>query len=83
MSEVIIVAILGGITSIIGNWILSLKETRKDKIRRARREQFLDSKLEVIDKKLEEHNHYAEKLGSVEQSLVSIKKDIEYLRKEK
>lgn len=43
----------------------------------------LFKEMDDIKKRLDEHNHYAEKISGVEQSITIIQKDIEYLRKEK
>lgn len=83
ITEAIIVAIITGITTITGSFIVNHREINKEKIKRARREQYIDLILENIEKKLDEHNHYAKKFGEVEIALTGIKKDIEYLRKDK
>ena len=35
-----------------------------------------------IKHRVDQHNHYAEKFGSIEKSMVSMQKDIEYIRKD-
>lgn len=44
---------------------------------------YIGNRLTKIEKKLDEHNHYAEKFGEVKADITGIKKDIEYLRKAK
>lgn len=44
---------------------------------------YIGNRLTKIEKKLDEHNHYAEKFGEVKVDITSMKKDIEYLRKAK
>lgn len=82
ITEGIIIAVITGITSLLGNYILNRREITKEKINKAKREQYIELHLENIEKKLDEHNHYAKKFGEVEISLTKMKKDIEYLRKE-
>lgn len=81
--EAIIVACIAGVTSIIGNWLIHIKETRKYRIEEEKRKQYIDLMLESIEQKLDEHNNYAKKFEVVEKSIIEIKKDIEYLRKDK
>ena len=38
--------------------------------------------LEDVKKRLDEHNHYAEKFGEIKLDIAGIKKDIEYIRKD-
>ena len=83
ITEAIIVALIAGVTTIAGNWLVSLKETRKKDIKQSQRDQYIDLKLESIEEKLDEHNNYAKKFEVVEKSIIEIKKDIEYLRKDK
>lgn len=44
---------------------------------------YIGNRLTKIEKKLDEHNHYAERFGEVKIDIASMKKDIEYLRKAK
>lgn len=44
---------------------------------------YIGNRLTKIEKKLDEHNHYAERFGEVKVDITSMKKDIEYLRKAK
>ena len=39
--------------------------------------------LDGVKKRLDEHNHYAEKFGNIEKVMISMSKDIEYLKKGK
>lgn len=64
--------------------------TKKQSIIDAQREQEQKDQLNKIleemtgiRKRLDTHNHYAEKIGDIEKSIISIKKDIEYIRKDK
>lgn len=86
----IIIAIIGLIGTIVGAIIGYIGKSRKNAIDEAKREQQqsdlfnkIFEEMNVIKKKLDEHNHYAEKFGEIEKSIISIKKDIEYIRKEK
>lgn len=84
----IIVALITGLCAVFGQYLISRKKTREDEIKDAQREQkqldrldSIDEKFKIVDKKLDEHNGYAEKFASISTSIVSIKKDIEYIKK--
>ena len=86
----IIVAIIGLVGSLAGVLIGYFTTAKKQSIENARREQEqkdqferLFSEMNEVKKRLDEHNHYAEKFGSIEKSIISISKDVEYLRKDK
>ena len=88
MESNVIVAIITGCVTLIGYSIKSSKKSKTDAVKEAIREQeqkdrfdAFDRRLDTIDKKLDEHNHYAEKFGDINISLASIAKDIEYLKK--
>lgn len=84
----IIVALITGICAVLGQYLISQKKTRDDEIKDAQREQkqldqleAMDERFKVIEKKLDEHNGYAEKFGEISTSIVAIRKDLEYLKK--
>lgn len=79
----IIVALLAVIGSYASNVAITRKKTREDAIREAERETRQQVKMESIERKLDEHNKYADKISSIEKTLITIQKDIEYLRKGK
>ena len=84
MSETITAVILTGIFSVVGSYIanktISEKTSRENDIKAAQREQRQQDRLEAIEHKLDIHNGYAEKLGSIDISMAAMKKDIEYLK---
>ncbi len=66
MSEVVITAIIAGICSVIGQWLIS----REREIR-------LDERLKSVEKKLDEHNGYAKKFESIQIDIAKISTKIE------
>ena len=68
MSDVIIVAIITGICSVIGQWLIS----REREIR-------LDERLKSVEKKLDEHNGYAKKFESIQIDIAKISTKLENL----
>lgn len=86
----IIVAIIALVGTIFGAVLGYIGKSRKIAIDEAKREQEqsdlfnkIFEEMKDIKKKLDEHNHYAEKFGEIEKSIIAIKKDIEYIRKER
>ena len=76
----IIVGILAVVGSYVGNVALSNKKTKIDELKATERETRQEDRMRQIEKKLDEHNKYAEKLGSIDKSLIAMQKDIEYLK---
>ena len=70
-------ALIGSITSIIicllGFWQQNRKRREDEAVRDAK----LDMTLKSIEKKLDEHNGYAEKIGSIQQDISYIKGKLE------
>lgn len=69
LSEVIIVAIITGVCSVVGQWLIS----REREIR-------LDERLKNVEKKLDEHNKFSDKIGGIREDIASIKTDIRNLK---
>jgi hypothetical protein len=68
LSEVIIVAIITGVCSVVGQWLIS----REREIR-------LDERLKSVEKKLDEHNKFSDKIGDIREDIAVIKNDIKTL----
>ena len=81
-SEVIIAALIAAIASVIGKIILHHSEKKKEAIEQTARETRLDMQLKEIARKLDEHNHYAERIGSVEMAIVAIKTALEAMKED-
>lgn len=79
MSDVVIVALITGICSVIGQWLISRNQNEKRKIEDAVRDARLEDRLKSVEKKLDEHNGYAEKFTSISTDIAVIKNDIKTL----
>lgn len=66
LSEVIVTAIIAGICSVIGQWLIS----REREIR-------LDERLKSVEKKLDEHNGYAQKFEGIQIDIAKISTKLE------
>lgn len=78
----IIIAILAVFASYVGNVTISFRKKRVDELKDVEREARQSEQLKLIEKKLDIHNGYAKRLEQMEKSLISLQKDVEFLRKE-
>lgn len=87
MSNEIIVSLIGFAGIVVGSIIGYFTSVKKNAVTEAKREQEqADSFKEIfkrfdkVDKRLDEHNHYAEKFNDIAKSMVAMQKDIEFLK---
>lgn len=66
MSEVIITAIIAGVCSVLGQWLISRE-----------REARMDERLKNVEKKLDEHNGYAQKFEAIQIDIAKISTKLE------
>lgn len=83
------ISIIGFAGVCVGAIFGYLGKSRKHAAQDAKREQEqrdlftqLFKALEDVKRRLDEHNHYAEKFGEIKLDIAGIKKDIEYIRKD-
>ena len=82
MSDVVIAALIGAAASIIVNLITLAGQNKKRAVEEAVKDERLENRLSSIEKKLETHNSYAEKLGEIQTDIAVIKNDIKTLYKQ-
>ena len=80
MSDSIIVALITGVCAVAGNWLISRKGRIDDRVDRAKRDQYLDDQLKSINRKLDEHNGYAQKYMDITGDIRVIRNEIEHLK---
>ena len=77
MNPTVQAALISSITSILvcflGFWNQNRKRREDDRVRDAK----IELKLSSIEKKLDEHNRYSDKIGSIEQNIAYIKGKME------
>lgn len=92
MSDAVLVAIITGAFAVLGQWMITRndrkKRTEADQekeknraIEDALKEERLENRLSSIENKLDVHNGYAEKLGTIQTDIAVIKNDIKTLYK--
>ena len=80
MSEAIIIAIIAALGSVFGQWLISRKQSQDRAVAAAERETRLDMRLQGVEKRLDEHNNYASKIGSIQTDIAVIKNEIKNLK---
>ena len=80
MSDIIVVAIITGICSVIGQWIISHNAAEKRKVDDAVRDARLDDRLSGVEKRLDEHNGYASRFGEIQTDIAVIKNELKNLK---
>lgn len=88
MNTEIIVALIGFAGIVVGAIIGYFTSVKKNAVIEAKREQEqtdnfkqIFKRFDSVDKRLDEHNHYAEKFAEVANTMTAMQKDIEYLKK--
>lgn len=77
-NSIIVALITGGVTltvNLLANW----NANRKQALQNAVRDQELKDKLDVLEKKVDEHNGYAKRFGEIEKAIVRIDTKMESL----
>lgn len=80
MSDVIVVAIITSTVTLTVNLLSNNFERKKAAIQQARREQKLDDQIATMNRKLDEHNKYSDKISSIEKAIVRIDTKLESLK---
>ena len=77
MSDAIIVAVIAALGSIIGQWLISRKQSQDRAVAEAERETKLEMRLQSVEKKLDEHNGYAKRFEEIGKDIAIIKTKLE------
>ena len=82
MSDVIVVAIITGICSVVGQWLITRQQSQKRKVDDAVRDARLEDRLKSVERKLDEHNGYASRFNEIGIDIAVIKNELKNLHKE-
>lgn len=77
MNPTVLAALIGAAASIVVNLISAWQQNSKRRLEEATREARLEERLKSIEKKLDEHNGYAQKIGGIQQDIAYIKGKME------
>lgn len=80
MTSAIVAAIIGSCTSIIVSLISAHVERKKLVVEQVLKDDRIDRRLAVLEKKIELHNQYAELFHEIKKDIALIHKDIEFLK---
>ena len=81
MTEAVIVALITAVGAVIGQWLISRRQNEDRKTADAVRDARIDDRMAAVEKKLDTHNGYAEKLGEIQQDIAVIKSEITMLKR--
>lgn len=76
MNPTVLSALIGAVSAIIVQLIGAWQQKKKRAIEEAIKEERLENRLKSIEKKLDTHNGYAEKLGSIQADIADVKTNI-------
>ena len=80
MSDAVLVALITGLCAVFGQWLISHNANKTRKIDEAVRDARLDDRLLGVEKRLDEHNNYAMKIGTIQTDIAVIKSEIKNLK---
>ena len=80
LSDAIVVAIIAAIGSVFGQWLISRKQDQDRSLVEAERDARFDERLKGVESRLDQHNHYAEKIGDIQCDIAEIKTEIKNLK---
>lgn len=80
MSEAIIVAIIAALGSVFGQWLISRKQDQERATAEAERDARFDERLKGVEKRLDTHNHYAEKITDIQRDIGILATEIKNLK---
>lgn len=81
MSDVVLVALITGIFSVVGQWIIARRQNKDRETAEAVRDARIEDRLQAVEHKLDVHNGYAEKFAEIGADIAVIKNDIKTLYK--
>lgn len=80
MSDAIIVALITGAITLSGNLLANWSQHKKAAVEQAKRDQKLDDQIATMNRKLDEHNQYSDKIGNIEKAIVRIDTKLENIK---
>lgn len=80
MDSTIAVAIISGLAMVIVQLIIMYTNVNKQKNQRELWQQKIEDELKIVNRRLEEHNHYASHLAEIAQSMKLIEQDNKYIK---
>ncbi len=82
MSDAVWVALITGGAAVLSNWLITRSNREKDTAARSAKEQETQDRLKSIEKKLDEHNGYAQRFEQISGDIREIKVELKHLKEE-
>lgn len=82
LAGIVFTGVVGIVTAVVTTNNRIKKEREQNRVDEALREQKQEMKFEQIDKKLDEHNGYAEKFSEMRDMILSQGNDIKWIKEE-
>ena len=73
MNPTVLAALIGAVSAIVVQLISQWQQNSKRRIEEAARDAKLEERLKTIERKLDEHNGYAEKITSIQTDIAFIR----------
>ena len=80
MSDAVLGALITGICAVVGQWLISRNQNQKRKVDEAVRDARLDDRLAGVERRLDEHNRYAQKFETISVNLATITTEIKNIK---
>lgn len=80
MSDAVLVALITGICAVVGQWLISRNQNQKRKVDEAVRDARLNDRLAGVERRLDEHNRYAQKFETISVNLATITTEIKNIK---
>ena len=80
MSDAIIVALITGAITLSGNLLANWSQHKKAAVEQAKRDQKLDDQIATMNRKLDEHYQFSDKIGNIEKAIVRIDTKLENIK---
>lgn len=77
METAVLVAIITGICSVFGQYMIARENKRKTDAEQAAKDALVTARLDIIEKKLDEHNGYASKFAETAERLARVEQRLE------
>ena len=80
LNDIVLVALITGVCSVIGQWLISRRQAKDRETADAVRDAKLEMRLASVEKKLDEHNGYASRFAEIGEDIAVIKNEIKNLK---
>ena len=77
MTEAIVIALITAAAAVISNALITSSARKKDAVERARLDERTAMRLDRIERKLDEHNGYADRINAIQRDIAVIATKIE------